>query len=163
MSKKVVIIGIGNVILGDEGVGVHVLNRLKQEKTLKGVELIEGGVGGIALLNFIKNARVAIFIDSVAGTNPGKIHRFTQTDLDKKIKTKLHPMSLHDIGLAEMIKIGDTLYPDEMPKEIVIYGVEIAQLRMYSAELSEKVSASVDKVVKLIIDEVKNRSSKVRE
>jgi hydrogenase maturation protease len=155
--KRVVVIGIGNIILGDEGVGVHILNRLRLEKLPEEVELIEGAVGGIALLNFIKGAERALFIDAVAGVRPGRIHRFTEDDLDQKIKTLLHPMSLHDIGLAETIKIGKTLYPDEMPKEIVIYGVEITQLETYSTELSKKISTTVDKVVKLIVDELIGR------
>ena len=157
--KRVVVIGIGNIILGDEGVGVHVLNRLRQEKIPKQVELIEGGVGGIALLNLVRGAELALFIDALAGTNPGNICRLTQDDLEGKIKTMLHPMSLHDIGLAEMIKIGKTLYPDEMPKEIVIYGIEITQLQEYSTDLSKKVADSVNKVVKLIIDELKSKST----
>ena len=156
--KRVVVIGIGNIILGDEGVGVHILNKLRQEKIPEQVELIEGGVGGIALLNFIKGAELALFIDALAGTKPGNVHRFTRDDLEGKIKTMLHPMSLHDIGLAEMIKIGNTLYPDEMPKEIVIYGVEITKLQTYSTKLSKKISATVNKVVKLIVDELRSKS-----
>jgi hydrogenase maturation protease len=156
--KRVVVIGIGNTILGDEGVGVHVLDKLRQEKIPDKVELIEGGVGGIALLTFIRGAGLALFIDALAGTKPGSIHRFTQDDLEGKIKTMLHPMSLHDIGLPEMIKIGNTLYPDEMPKEIVIYGIEITKLQRYSTRLSERISASVHKVVKLIVNELRSRS-----
>ncbi|WXG43380.1 MAG: hydrogenase maturation protease [Promethearchaeati archaeon SRVP18_Atabeyarchaeia-1] len=156
--KRVVVIGIGNIILGDEGVGVHVLNRLRLEKLPDEVELIEGGVGGIALLNFIKGVERALFIDAVAGAKPGRIHRLTQNDLEEKVKTSLHPMSLHDIGLAEMIKIGKTLYPDEMPREIVIYGIEITELKAYSTELSKGVNNSIDRVVKLIVDELKDRS-----
>jgi hydrogenase maturation protease len=152
--KRTAVVGIGNIILGDEGVGIHVLNRLRLEKLPKEVELIEGGVGGIALLNLIKGVERAIFIDAVAGDKPGKIHRFTETDLDQKVKVSLHPMSLHDIGLAEMIKLGRTLYPDEMPKEIVVYGVEITELKTYSTALSKKISVSAKEVVKLIVDDL---------
>jgi hydrogenase maturation protease len=151
---KIVIVAVGNIILGDEGVGIHVLNRLRLQKLPREVELVEGGVGGLALLTYIRGANSAIFIDAVAGRKPGRIHRLTEAELEREVKTILHPMSLHDIGLAETVKIGKTIYPGEMPEKIVIYGIEIGQLEKYTTELSKEVDGSVDKVVKLIIDEL---------
>jgi len=153
--KRTVIIGIGNILLGDEGVGVHVINRLRSERLPAEVELIEGGVGGLSLLNFIRGMDCVLFVDAVSGEEPGKIHRFSDSDLDSKVKSLLHPASLHDIGLAETIKIGKAVYPDEIPKKIVVYGVEVREPKEFSIELSKEVMHSVDKVVKLILDELK--------
>jgi hydrogenase maturation protease len=156
--KQTIVIGIGNTLLGDEGVGVHALNRLRLENLPKSVQLIEGGVGGIALLDHIKGIDVAIFIDAVAGDRPGRIHRLTERDLDTKVKTQLRPMSLHDVGLAEMLKIGKTVFPDEMPNEIIIYGVEIKEPIVYSDMLSKEVNDSMNKIVKMIAEELKEGS-----
>lgn len=156
--KRTIVIGIGNTLLGDEGVGVHALNRLRLENLPKSVQLIEGGVGGIALLDYIKGIDLAIFIDAVAGDRPGRIHRLTERDLDTKVKTLLRPMSLHDVGLAEMLKIGKTVYSDEMPNEIVIYGIEIKEPKVYSTKLSKEVGDSMNKVVKMIAEELKEGS-----
>jgi len=152
--KQVVIVGIGNTLLGDEGVGVHVLNKLRSARLPKGVELVEGGVGGLALLDNVKGFDWAIFIDSLAGDTPGRIHRLTGNDIDTKVKTSLHPTSAHDVGLPEMIKIGKSVYPDEMPKKIIIYGIEITELKMYSAELSREIRETVDKVAELILQDL---------
>nr|MDO8135982.1 hydrogenase maturation protease [Candidatus Njordarchaeum guaymaensis] len=153
--KRTVVIGIGNILLGDDGVGVHVINRLRSETLPAEVKLIEGGVGGLSLLNFIRGVERAVFIDAVAGDNPGRIHRFSESDLDSKVKSLLHPASLHDVGLAETIKIGKSVYPDEIPDQIIVYGVEVKEPKEFSTELSKEVSDSVDKVVKLILDELK--------
>jgi hydrogenase maturation protease len=67
-------------------------------------------------------------------------------------------MSLHDVGLAEMIKIGKAVYPDEMPKEIIIYGIEIREPKTYSTELSKEVNDSMNNVVKLVVKELKEGS-----
>jgi hydrogenase maturation protease len=121
--SRIVIIGIGNILFGDDGVGVHVLNRLRSEKLPENVELVEGGVGGLSLLNYVRGIDCCIFIDAVSGPKPGRIHRFTEEDLDTKVKIMLHPSSLHDVGIAEAIKIGKAVQPDEMPKKIIIYGI----------------------------------------
>lgn len=153
--KRTVVIGIGNILLGDDGVGVHVINRLRSETLPAEVKLIEGGVGGLSLLNFIRGVERAVFIDAVAGDKPGRIHRFSESDLDSKVRSLLHPASLHDVGLAETIKIGKSVYPDEIPDQIIVYGVEVKEPKEFSTELSKEVSDSVDKVVKLILDELK--------
>jgi len=153
--KRTVVIGIGNILLGDDGVGVHVINRLRSETLPAEVKLIEGGVGGLSLLNFIRGVERAVFIDAVAGDKPGRIHRFSESDLDSKVRSLLSPASLHDVGLAETIKIGKSVYPDEIPDQIIVYGVEVKEPKEFSTELSKEVSDSVDKVVKLILDELK--------
>jgi hydrogenase maturation protease len=161
--KRTVVIGIGNTLLGDEGVGVHALNKLRLEGLSEDIQLVEGGVGGIALLNYVRGADRVIFIDAVSGSQPGRAHRLTERDLNTKVKTLLHPMSLHDVGLAEMIKIGQAVYPNEMPKEIIIYGIEIKEPKTYSSDLSKEVRNSMNKVVELIVKELKEeRNSEAR-
>jgi hydrogenase maturation protease len=152
--KRTVVIGIGNTLLGDEGVGVHALNKLRLEGLPKDIQLVEGGVGGIALLNYVRGADRVFFIDAVSGSKPGKVYRLTEKDLDTKVKILLHPMSLHDVGLAEMVKIGQAVYPNEMPKEIIIYGIEISEPKAYSTDLSKEVRNSMNDVVELIVKEL---------
>jgi hydrogenase maturation protease len=64
-------------------------------------------------------------------------------------------MSLHDVGLAEMIKIGKTIYPKEMPKEIIIYAIEIKEPEIYSTDLSKEVKDGMNRVVELIVKELR--------
>jgi hydrogenase maturation protease len=154
MMSRIAVIGIGNILFGDDGVGVHVLNKLKCEKLPAKVEIVDGGVGGLSLLNLVRGMDLTIFVDALAGKEPGRIHRFTEHDLDTKVKSMLHPASLHDLGLAEMIKIGQAVYPLEMPKKIIVYGIEVKEPKEYSTELSKDVRDSVDQVVKLILKEL---------
>jgi Ni,Fe-hydrogenase maturation factor len=96
VKKKTAIIGIGNLILRDEGLGVHVVRQLEDRELSPGVELIDGGTATTELLPVIHETERIIVIDALkAGAEPGTICRVTPEDLVCETE---RPLSLHQVG-----------------------------------------------------------------
>ena len=75
--KKVVVFGVGNILLSDEGVGVHIAHELQKMELPLGVDIIEGGTDGFGLINIITETDRLVVIDSVkGGKKPGTIYKF---------------------------------------------------------------------------------------
>jgi hydrogenase maturation protease len=161
---SILVLGIGNILLRDEGIGVQVVNAMADQAangTLhlsKDVELLDGGTFGIDLLDTIAGRRKVIVVDAVQVTPeeapdpskiaPGAILRFTSDNLTKRETTDL---SLHQIGLFETLtmarQIGCTV------GEVVILGVVPKTLES-GLELSPEVAAAVPKIIELVLAEI---------
>src|SRR4030042_7180736 len=93
--QDILILGIGNLLLKDEGVGVHVVERLREIPLPENVEVLDGGTAGLDLVDFIGGRKKLIVIDAVnAGEKPGTIYRLTEENLDIKPKALT---SFHEI------------------------------------------------------------------
>src|SRR4051794_39848458 len=99
-KPKVLILGIGNILMGDEGVGVHVINSLEKAALPADVDVLDGGTGSFLLLEPMQNAERVILIDAtIDGRTAGSIRR-----LQPKFSTD-YPATLtaHDIGLKDLL------------------------------------------------------------
>ncbi len=145
------IVGLGNSLMGDDGVGIAAVRELKKLE-LSGVELLEGGVSGIGLLSKLRGRRRVVIIDAVQGGSgePGDIYRLTPEEL---AKPEFSFLSLHDIALEHVLALGKELLGDEFPEEIVIYGVEVKEIR-FGRGLSEPVKRALPKLVELLRQEM---------
>jgi len=153
MDKRIVVAGIGNLLLRDEGVGIHVINELKEHSLPENVEVHDCATRGIDALNELEGADKAIIIDAVKlGNEPGAVYRFTLDELERNDKT-LRMISFHDLDLITAIKIGRDTY--NLPKEVVIIGIEPKCADEYSMELTPEVAKAVPKAVKAVLDEIK--------
>jgi hydrogenase maturation protease len=154
--QKIIILGVGNVLLSDEGVGVHVANELMKMEFPPNVSVLEGGTDGFRLLNVITEAERLIVIDAVrGGAQPGSIYRFDINDVrncPSGFKT-----SVHQIGILEVIDLSGLI--GKTPHTTVI-GVEPKSLKM-GMELSPEIKAKIPRVIKLVFDELK-MSSKIK-
>ena len=146
------VLGIGNVLLRDEGIGCHVVRAL-EEIPLPGVEILDGGTCP-DVLQLLEDADKLIVVDAVKGGGmPGQIYRFHLDDIALEQKPFL---SLHDMGLVDSLmltklwhSIGETLIIGVEPKEIE-WGLEL------SPELQEK----VPHIVELILAEIANAADR---
>jgi hydrogenase maturation protease len=147
MAKDIVVLGLGNVLMRDEGIGVYVVNRLKEGAAkFPNVEFIDAGTGGMAILHLIANREKAIVVDcALMGQAPGTIRRFTPDDV-KSIKQVSH-FSLHDVDILKVLELSRQL--DECPKEVIIFGVEPAKVEQ-GPTLSPELSARIDEYVRMI-------------
>ena len=128
--KKTLVLGLGNVIMGDEGVGVHVVRALAAETLPAGVECLDGGTGGFILLEPLENADHIILIDAAAdGNPPGTVTRTTPRF------SKDYPPTLtaHDIGVKDLL---DAFYMQGGTREVVLYAIAIDPRQPISMELS---------------------------
>lgn len=137
-----VIVGVGNELLRDEGVGVVAARVLMNETLPPGVEVVEGGVGGFDVVFELEGRDRAIIIDAAdMGAAPGTVRSFTLDEVDVEM---LHSMaSLHQVGLADVLHIGSLIGP--LP-EVHIIGVQPAEVAP-GMGLSPQVGAAIEQVV----------------
>jgi hydrogenase maturation protease len=152
---KTLVLGIGNDILGDDGVGIHIARAVARKISTKEARVEETGAAGLSLLELIKGHERLIIADAILtdNTQVGKIHRLTLKDL-AKTNNSITP---HDAALATTLEIGNSLFPGEMPREVVVYGVQTSNVEQFSGKMSPAVKAAVPEVVRLILAEIKRK------
>jgi hydrogenase maturation protease len=153
MTKdRIVVLGVGNILLRDEGVGVRVIEKLQSQYSLpENVRVVDGGTQGLWLLSTIQEADHLIVVDAVlGGDEPGTIYRLTRNDLPKGLRAK---QSAHDSDLVEALNLCAIL--EEEPKSVVVVGIEPADIQPFGVDLTEKVAAKLDELVSLVVDELK--------
>lgn len=145
--QDILILGIGNILLKDEGIGVHVVNKIKEMSLPENVEVLDGGTAGLDLVDFISGYKKLIVIDAVnAGGEPGTIYRLTEENLDIKPKAI---MSFHDIDFLDALYMSDIM--KEKPEEIVVIGIEPKNMSDgvdLSPEIEEKIPIIINAVLK---------------
>ncbi len=146
--SDIVVVGIGNLIKTDDGVGVHAVRYL-EGKVPEGVELVEGSIYCADLFNIIEGKRKAIFIDAIdAGEEPGAIFRFTPDEVKQKTT---RPLSIHDFGLYELILTSRMM--GQCPEEITIFAVQVEETG-FGDRLTERVAAALPRVCELVLSEI---------
>jgi hydrogenase maturation protease len=144
----ILVLGVGNLLLGDEGVGIHVVQALRNHKPPANIELVDAGTGSLDLLGLLANRDKVIIIDAVkGGGEPGSVYSFTPVDVSEEAH---NPMSLHQVSLLDTLTIAKVA--GYAPKEIVIFGIEPENID-WSTELSPEVAAVVPKVMELVLAE----------
>lgn len=155
-KNKIIIIGLGNEFISDDGVGIFVLRDLKN-KLYSLVDdntnfvFEELSVGGLGLLDFISGYGKCIIIDTILTRTqpPGTIYRFIQNSSDEPLKIK----SSHQINLPQVIGLAKLLKID-FPETIVIYGIEAEDITTFKIGCTEKVQEAIPKLVKMIYDDL---------
>lgn len=148
---KVMVVGIGNYILQDEGVGVHAVNHLMEMNLPEGVELVDGGTHSYDLVDFFCQAESLIIVDAMqAGGEPGTIYRAPLEELG--LKPQEAGISLHEIHFIEAVQMVNLLgyYPS-----IIVFGVE-PEVMDWGMDLSPRVAAKLPRLTELIAQEINN-------
>ena len=147
--KKTLIAGLGNILLGDEGVGVKVIEEIEKRYNLPAyLSLLDGGTAGYALIDYIKGYERLIIIDAVkGGKKPGTIYRLNADDIQQRRDLKL---SGHQISLPDVLCLAGKL--DKLP-EILLIGIEPKNMD-YDLELSSAVRDAADKVIQALIEDL---------
>jgi hydrogenase maturation protease len=150
LSKNLVILGVGNVLLSDEGVGVHVANKLMEMDLPQGIQVVQGGTDGFRLIDVVTRAARLIVVDAVKrGGPPGSIYRFDTKDTPSYFDA--YRGSIHQMGIPELVRLSE--FVGEAP-ETTIIGVEPKSLDM-GMELSPEVAAKLPRIIELIFEEIK--------
>ena len=148
----ILVLGIGNVLLTDEGVGVRALNELERRYTFpENVELLDGGTAGIELLRHIRNRDYLIIIDAMKfDQEPGTVSRVEGQDVPAAFRTRISP---HQLGLSDLLAAA--MLTDELPKNLVLFGVEPESLNI-GLDLTDTVEASLEKLTGAILEELRS-------
>ena len=151
---KTIVLGVGNQILGDDGVGVHVANELKKHIQNPDVIIDEAITGGMNLLDLILGYDKVIIIDAVKTETRenGEVKRIPLNDF-----STMHSCNPHDVSLVEAIKMATKLGETRIPKDIIVIGVMIKQIPCeFGEKLSKNIAAAVPKAVQMTLNEIKN-------
>lgn len=148
---KTLILGIGNSILSDDGVGFLVVERLKEAlKTRKDIAVKETSVSGLSLLDEITGYERLIIVDAIQtrGGKPGDIYRLSPADF------KVGRMAvIHDVGLFSALELARKL-DIEVPREVVIFAIEAKDIATFSEKCSPEVEEAVPQAVEMVLKEV---------
>ena len=148
-TDSTLVLGIGNVLMGDEGVGVRVVDALRHTVLPDGVELLDGGVGSFLLLEPMQSSAKVIIIDACDdGSEPGSIRRLRPRYSKDYPKT----LTAHDIGLKDLL---DAFYlMGDSPPDVTLFAVSIPPLQDMGLDLSPSIAASVERVADLVRQEL---------
>lgn len=136
------VVGVGNPLMGDDGIGIAVVERLEREGVQAGVEVIDGGTGGLTLLTLMEGARAVVLVDALEmGRTPGTVIASAYSEWRFRIAGS--GLSLHQAGLAEVLALGAEL--GELP-EVFVVGIQPAVIAM-GQELSAAVAAALPEAV----------------
>lgn len=143
------VLGLGNLVHGDDGVGVHAIERLQRDRRLPdGVVLLDGGTQGLSLAGHIAGFSKLLVIDAVdAGEPPGTVMRFE----GEALAGLPGKPSVHQLGFADLMIAMKLL--DEPPPELVVLGVQPLTTE-WSATLSDPVRGAMEGLVDAVIDQL---------
>jgi hydrogenase maturation protease len=143
-EPRVLVMGVGNVLMGDEGVGIHVVRRLADHAWPANVSVVDGGTGGFHLLSHFEDCSVAVLVDATLdGRPPGTI-----TVLEPRYaKDFPRVLSAHDIGLKDLVESADLL--GHLPR-IHLVTVSVADLQPMQLTLSPEIEAVVSDAAHLV-------------
>uniref|UniRef100_A0A7C1J8M8 Hydrogenase maturation protease n=1 Tax=Ammonifex degensii TaxID=42838 RepID=A0A7C1J8M8_9THEO len=148
-SGRLLVLGVGNLLLRDEGLGIHAVRELKQRGYPPEVEIVDGGTAGLDLLYFIEEASRLIIIDAVKGAAPpGTLFCFTLEDTEDLVPISSY--SLHGVGLEEVLYLAKAM--GVLPPT-VIFGIQPAELDWGTA-LSPVVAAQLPYLLILVHREI---------
>jgi len=148
------ILGVGNPILSDDGVGIHVVRELQMKySNIPNIELDEIDTGGLSLAERFVGYKKVVMIDALAlqDGKPGAVRRLT---IENFMSTK-RMYCAHDCNLATAYDVlKEELGEDKLPDEVIIIGIEIENFDSFSEILSEKVAKAVPKAIKMVEKEL---------
>lgn len=149
-TEQILVLGVGNILLTDEGVGIRVIERMQERYAFPdNVSVLDGGVLGLSLLGVISEADHLIVVDAVKnGREPGSLYRLEGDQVPKRILAK---NSLHQVDFLETLASCEAL--DKVP-ETVILGVEPQDIENLSIELTPLIQERVEALVDMALKEL---------
>ena len=150
--KQITVLGIGNILLQDEGFGVRIVEELHRRFLFPDdVQVLDGGTLGMDLLRFISGSEKLLVVDAIAGSGPpGSFYRLAGQEVQAYFSEKV---SLHEMGIRDVLAALEVL--GHPVAEVVVLGVEPAVLEL-GLELTPVVAAAVEKTVAAVIAQLKD-------
>ncbi len=150
MIATTLVVGLGNPILGDDGVGWRVAERVRERFDDPDVAVLCLSLGGLSLVEHLAGYRRAVIVDAMTtGASPGTLHRFDAVAAADP--GTQHTASVHDLSLAAALALGRELGLD-LPGEIAVVGVEAAPEFEFGEELSEAVARALPDMERAVRD-----------
>ena len=145
-STSILVMGVGNYLMGDEGIGVHAIQELSKLNLPDYVDILDGGTGGFLLLGCFEAYKTIIFVDA---TMDGKRAGTISLIRPKFASDFPSALSVHDVGLKDMI---EAVYLMDHVPDIHLFTISIKEINPMTIELNKKVEAAIPKLIKNILD-----------
>ena len=146
-SNPIVLLGVGNILLTDEGFGVHVVNQLREDYVFNPpITIIDGGTMGMELLSYMRGMTKLLLVDAINGGNsPGTIYEFPHEEMNNYFTDAI---SVHEVGMQDILRIR--ALQDDPLEDAVVIGVEPESLEL-GLDLSETTQGAVKEVKERIL------------
>ncbi len=147
MAMKTLVVGVGNPILSDDGVGIFAA-RMLMERGIQGVSIEELPASGLELLDMVLDHDRVVIIDAIQTKNgsPGDHYIMAEEDF----KRTVHGTSPHGFNIATALAMGRQVVPERMPKEVFFVAIEAEDVDNFREGLTPKVLASLPAIVDMI-------------
>ncbi len=140
--RGTVVIGLGNPLMGDDGLGLAALERLRARDIEGDIELVDGGTWGLSLLPVIESAARVLLLDAIdAGGAPGTLHTLSRRQLPRYLATRVSP---HEVGLQDVLALAELR--GTLPDDTVAIGLQPARVET-GCDLSPAVHTRLDDLV----------------
>jgi hydrogenase maturation protease len=150
INRNISLIGIGNSIMGDDGVGIHAVLKLREMKFQPGIEVFDAGTDAFYALEAMDGKDKVIILDACKGKNaPGTLYRFICDPLHGKWEPAFR-LSMHGMNFMDVMITSEAY---KLPNEIVLLGVEPDNID-WSTELSPKVKAVLPMLIEMVLREL---------
>lgn len=150
---KTLILGIGNIIVGDDGIGVHVAQELAERINDENIDVMYANTSGLGLLESIAGYDKVIIIDAI-DTGSGDIGGIYKLRLEDLVNTVNQTSWPHGMNFATAIEFGRRFAANQMPTEMVIFAIGVGQVTEFAEEMTAKATESVPEVVNLVLEEI---------
>lgn len=152
MTNPILVLGVGNLLLTDDGIGIHAIAALEKTYSFPShVQLLDGGVQGLNLLGAIAGSRHLIVIDAIrSGGSPGTLYRLSGDQIPKRVFQK---NSLHQVGLLEALTLAGALGP---PPSTVILGLEPLDVTTLGLEPTPPIRDRIPELVAAVLKELED-------
>lgn len=147
-ARKTLVLGLGNILMGDEGIGVHIVTALQKYPQTPDIEFLDGGTGGFSLLEPLQSADRILLIDAAADGNP--IGTVTRT-LPRFSRDYPPTLTAHDVGVKDLL---DVFQMQSGERDVVLYAITIDPQQPISMSLSETGSKAASIAIEQILHEV---------
>jgi hydrogenase maturation protease len=151
VKTKTLILGLGNSLLCDDGVGIYVATELKNRVNRPEVTIMETGVAGLSLLDLLVGYDRAIIIDAIQTVcgKAGQIYRLEPKAFD----TALHTASAHGIDFTTALEFGKKIGLP-LPQKIVIFAIEASDVSTFREECTPEVKSAISSCVEMVLQEL---------
>ena len=151
MERRILVLGLGNILLQDEGLGVRAVERMAARYRLPpDVQVMDGGVMGLDLLPYLEGISHLLITDAVQTGQPaGSLVRLEGEAIPAALQVK---MSMHQVGLQELMALAG--FQGTLPEQVVLWGLEPASLE-WGLELSAPIAAQIDALVDAAVGELR--------
>ena len=146
-SSSILIMGVGNYLMGDEGIGVHLIQELSKKNLPEYIDVLDGGTGGFLLLSCFEVYPTIIFVDATMDGKPAGTISLIRPKFASDFPSAL---SVHDVGLKDMI---EAVYLMEEVPDIHLFTVSIEEINPMTIELNQKVRESIPVLIDKILEQ----------